>query len=159
MPHHAKETASLDHHKISIESYLKIPAVIYKDAQSRRNAKQTLSNHTQTISSFCVVFPISQKDCAIMKLASFALTLCRATSFSRAVRRSGRFSCYRLAIYPTPEQPVTIFDLDGAGSKYVYDHILPPGDGGLMGELKALITKTTGVHTSIAAIGIVVRPL
>lgn len=141
----------------SIEHYLGLKIITASEDQYHEGLQETIYDTLTVGAPFCKVFTITQKDNQIKKLASLFLTIVKVSAFIRMIDRDERLTYTRVGIYPTLEAPVVIFELDAPASAYVYDRILPRPPKGMIGVIKRQIVKRTGVHPSIAALGIVVR--
>ncbi len=102
--------------------------------------------------AFGVIVRIDTHLNVLRKTLSLALALIRIWLLSQKLKRKKYEIVGRFGVYPSIQEPITIYELNTQAEQYCNNFILPTFSPGLYGHLRKLIMKLAKCHPSTAGV-------
>jgi hypothetical protein len=107
--------------------------------------------------NFAVLLRISPSSHPFKKIYSLLQVAIRVKRFNRSVNKDLYKVEGAYGVYPSVDDPVTVFELGGEAEKYINEQVIPPLLGGVNGFIRRLVMKITGFHPSLDGVLISVK--
>ena len=141
----------------ALEQNLQVPVLQPNDQEGRN---KSLSEFVQSLNhdaEFGVLFRVVEHPNSLKKIISLVWLAVSIWLIRFRLRQVGANVQASFGVYPSVEDPVTIYELNSEAEQYINRYVLPTFPHGINGDLRKLVMKMTRLHPSLAGVVVLAR--